>query len=183
MSRQNNLITGILLGAGAAYLLDPEWGQRRRAMVREQASRLNQRLNEDLVPAVQQARDRAADAAAGLRNRLDEGSGGFSDTIRRLPGVQQVVDRMESTSSSTTRTGPAGGWDPGTRLALGSLGGLLALQGAPRLGFLGPVVRAAGLGLIARAATNRPAQRPGPTGPARPAVPQRSPEGAGMEPS
>jgi uncharacterized membrane protein len=50
-------------------------------------------------------------------------------------------------------------WAPATRLAMGTLGGLMALQGGRSRGTAGRALGAVGVGLLIRAITNLPARR------------------------
>jgi uncharacterized membrane protein len=52
------------------------------------------------------------------------------------------------------RRGPAPGWTPAARLAMGVAGGALAVYGGARRGVARKIARLAGLGLLARALTN-----------------------------
>jgi hypothetical protein len=51
MPGQGQLITGVVVGAGAMYLLDPDRGSRRRALLQERSAELGRQLN-DRFPAV-----------------------------------------------------------------------------------------------------------------------------------
>jgi uncharacterized membrane protein len=61
-------------------------------------------------------------------------------------------------------------WAPATRLLMGVLGGLMALQGTRTKGKAGAGLSALGLGLLARAITNLPAQSLVGAGPSRRAI-------------
>jgi hypothetical protein len=51
MPGQGQLITGVVVGAGAMYLLDPDRGSRRRGLLQEKSSELGRQLS-DRFPAV-----------------------------------------------------------------------------------------------------------------------------------
>jgi hypothetical protein len=53
MPGQGQLITGVVVGAGAMYLLDPESGSRRRASLQDRSAELGHQLS-DRFPADQQ---------------------------------------------------------------------------------------------------------------------------------
>jgi osmotically-inducible protein OsmY len=67
---QGKLIAGLLLGAGAMWLLDPERGARRRALVRDQGRRASRRLGEELEGAARDLRNRSSGAAAEVAARF-----------------------------------------------------------------------------------------------------------------
>ena len=70
MRDQGKFLGGILLGIGIAYLLDPERGARRRALVRDKATTAGKRLADNLEVSTRDLRSRAADRAAELRARF-----------------------------------------------------------------------------------------------------------------
>lgn len=70
MHRQDKLIEGIILGAGAMYLLDPDRGARRRSLLRDQLVHARNKLGDDLSATVRDTRNRAAGAAAEIRSRF-----------------------------------------------------------------------------------------------------------------
>jgi uncharacterized membrane protein len=217
MKGQEKLITGMVLGAGAMYLLDPDRGARRRSLLRDQGVRASHKIGDGLAATARDARNRTVGAAAEIRSRfrqdqadddvlhervrsaigrvvshpsaitvtVSDGRVVLSghiladevDTlIRRVRGVRGVSEvRNELEIHRTADNVPAlqgegrpreqrpellqENWAPTTRLVMGSLGGVLALEGirdrwpgARALGVLG-------LGLLARAATNLPSRR------------------------
>jgi uncharacterized membrane protein len=64
------LITGMLLGAGTMYLLDPDRGTRRRSLLRDQGVHAGHKLGEGLAATARDARNRTRGVAAELRSRL-----------------------------------------------------------------------------------------------------------------
>jgi uncharacterized membrane protein len=70
MTMQGRTIAGILAGAGLMYLMDPDRGARRRALVRDQAVRARHRLAEGAEATGRDLRNRARGTAAELRSRL-----------------------------------------------------------------------------------------------------------------
>jgi uncharacterized membrane protein len=208
MGSQGKLITGLIVGAGAMYLLDPDRGPRRRSLLRDQGIHLGHKLGDGLAASARDTKNRTVGAAAGLRGRLsrdDAGDEVIEDRIRsalgrivshpgavtvtvfdgrvtlsgqvlaeemdtlirgvsRVRGVRDVQNQLEmyatahgvpslqGESHAGERSSPTP--DPGTRLMLGTVGGLLALKGSRTRGVPGRVMSAVGLGLVARAASN-----------------------------
>lgn len=118
------LLTGLTLGAGGMYLLDPDRGRRRRA---ELEDRTRRRIH-DVEDLAGKARRDVENRAHGLAARA-RGGGARRQGPRRL-GV---------------------GWTPMTRMAAGLGGAVLALWGLRRRGVVGLPAGLAGLSLLARA--------------------------------
>jgi hypothetical protein len=70
MRRQGKLIAGVVVGAGVMYLLDPERGARRRALLRDRGVHLGHKLGDGFTAKARDVRNRSAGAAAELRSRL-----------------------------------------------------------------------------------------------------------------
>ncbi len=73
MSRPTDIIAGLLLGAGMMYLLDPDRGRRRRALLRDQIVSGMHRvedLGEDLAATSRHVQNRAHGVAAEARSRF-----------------------------------------------------------------------------------------------------------------
>jgi uncharacterized membrane protein len=93
--------------------------------------------------------------------------------VERVRGVREVRNELEIHRTTNGVPDLQGGgqpreerpellqenWAPATRLLIGTIGGVMALQGARRMGGLGKAVSAAGLGLVTRAITNLPPRR------------------------
>jgi osmotically-inducible protein OsmY len=73
MNKQGNLILGMALGAGLMYLLDPDRGRRRRALLRDQVVHGGRELEE--------LKDAAAASSRDLQNRI---RGVVAETRNRL---------------------------------------------------------------------------------------------------
>jgi uncharacterized membrane protein len=69
MNEQGKLIGALLSGAGLMYLLDPDRGARRRALVRDQAVRATHKLSDGLDTTTRDLGNRARGTVAGLRSR------------------------------------------------------------------------------------------------------------------
>ena len=73
--RLKTLLTSIGLGAGLMYFLDPQHGDRRRALVRDKANSIVNRLDDSIEVAVEDTRNRARGFLYELIARLsDEGA-------------------------------------------------------------------------------------------------------------
>ena len=216
MTNQARTIAGALAGAGLMYLMDPDRGARRRALIRDQAARARHRLAESAEATGRDLRNRARGSAAELRARFRRETAGdeilhervrsalgravshpgaiavdvadgrvtlqgqilaeeLEDLLRTVRGVRGVVEvrnELEIRDSPEGVPSLQGGhareargelaqenWAPGTRVAVGALGGAVVYRGLRSEGLLGPVLVAAGGMLLARALTNMPARR------------------------
>lgn len=70
MSDQGKLIGGALAGAGLMFLLDPDRGTRRRALLRDRAARARHKLGDGLEATARDIGNRARGSAAELRSRF-----------------------------------------------------------------------------------------------------------------
>lgn len=70
MRQRSDLITGVLLGAGAMYLLDPDRGRRRRHLVRDQLVHGMHRMEDAVTASTRDLQNRARGAVAGARGKL-----------------------------------------------------------------------------------------------------------------
>jgi uncharacterized membrane protein len=125
MARTKTFIGGLTLGAGLAYLLDPDLGKYRR-----------ERLARTLTPLLDEAR-RAVQSAAGespaaevLRygSRIGDIQGLGAATLN-IPGLRSLTD-------------------PASATALRVIGGALAIYGLTRRGTFGAVLRTLGAGML-----------------------------------
>jgi hypothetical protein len=206
------VLTGLGLGAGLMYFLDPERGRRRRALVRDRVAH-TARIGEDAIEATgRDVAHRASGATArlrGMRHREPVDDRVLAERVRaklgryvshpraidvdafdgrvtlrgpilkaevkrllkkinRIPGVTEVVSQLEehrdagnvpALQGGTIAQGAMSGirprqWSPTARLLTGTTGMALAGYGASRRNTTGALLAAAGLGLLARAATN-----------------------------
>jgi hypothetical protein len=93
-------IGGLCLGLGLAYMLDPDRGARRRALVRDKVTRAGHKLADGVEATATDLRNRAGGAAAELRSKVrreDVGDEVLHERIRSAigravshPGAVQV---------------------------------------------------------------------------------------------
>src|SRR5215208_4985333 len=216
MTGQGKLMTGIVVGAGAMYLLDPDRGARRRSLLRDQGVHAGHKLSDGLAATARDTRNRTAGVAAEVRSRfrrdepndevlhervrsgigrvvshpgavdvnvfegrvtltghvLSEELDSLLRGVGRVRGVREVQNELEIHSAAEGVPALQGAgrqreqspdllqdnWAPATRLAVGTVGGLLAVKGSRRGGVPGQVLSVIGFGLLARAASNVPAR-------------------------
>ena len=70
--RLKTLLTTIGLGAGLMYFLDPQHGNRRRAMVRDRANRFVNDIDDSIDKAVEDARNRARGMLSEMTAKLSD---------------------------------------------------------------------------------------------------------------
>ena len=97
MSNQGRTIAGALAGAGLMYLLDPDRGARRRALLRDQAIRARHRFAEGAEATGRDLRNRALGTAAELRSRFRRESAGDEIVHER---VRAALGRVVSHPSA-----------------------------------------------------------------------------------
>src|SRR5215831_18648996 len=121
-------IVGSGLGAGLMFLLDPNMGRRRRALIRDKA-----------LSMVRLARSGADKTVRDVKNRVYgtvvSAKSGHGIDVRRLSILQR-------------------NWPPPIRLLMGVTGSLSTAAGAKQGGVVGSVIASIGAGLAAVAITN-----------------------------
>jgi uncharacterized membrane protein len=70
MKDQGKLITGVVVGASAMYLLDPDRGARRRSLLRDRGVHAGHKLGDGIAATARDAKNRSIGAAAELRSRF-----------------------------------------------------------------------------------------------------------------
>jgi uncharacterized membrane protein len=70
MKHQGRLITGVVVGASAMYLLDPDRGARRRSLLRDQGVHAGRRVGDAFAATARDAGNRTRGTAAALRARF-----------------------------------------------------------------------------------------------------------------
>jgi hypothetical protein len=89
MKDTGKFLGGLLMGLGLAYLLDPDRGAGRRAVLRDKATSAGRRLADDLDATTRDLRNRAAGTAAELRGKFrreDVDDGILHDRVRTAIG-------------------------------------------------------------------------------------------------
>jgi hypothetical protein len=76
MRGSGKLLSGVLLGAGAMYVLDPDRGAGRRSLIRDQGFRASRKLGQGVGATARDVRNRSAGAAAELTARLKRDQAG-----------------------------------------------------------------------------------------------------------
>lgn len=123
-------LQGAALGAGAAYLFDPELGQQRRERLRDQMNEAVDSLVEGLTAA---ARDFLPQGAESDTKKASQGERGKS-----RPGEDLTPES----------------WSPATRMAVATVGGTLLTYGATKRFPIACVLGTVGLALVSRATCN-----------------------------
>lgn len=93
MRGSGKLLGGVLLGAGAMYVLDPDRGARRRSLLRDQGFRASRKLGEGVGATARDVRNRSAGAAAELASRLKRDQAGDEIVLER---VRSALGRVAS---------------------------------------------------------------------------------------
>ncbi len=70
MKAHRALLTGLLIGAGLMYLLDPDRGTRRRHVARDRLGRARRRMSDEIAAAARNVKNRSAGTFAELRSRF-----------------------------------------------------------------------------------------------------------------
>jgi len=86
--RTSGLLTGLLLGAGAMYFLDPQQGRRRQKLIADQLNRLGHDVPEALDAAWRDLANRAQGTLADLRHLVE------TDDVTDDVLVQRVRSRI-----------------------------------------------------------------------------------------
>lgn len=206
------VLTGLGIGVGLMYLLDPERGRRRRARIRDQVAHGTKRASDAAGATSRDVAHRASGAMSRLRgawgrtpvddevlvervraqlgrvvshpHALDVGAANgvvtlrgpilrhevrrLLDTVDGVAGVREVVNELEEHKEAGNIPALQGGttppglqpevwqreWSPTTRVVAGGTGVALVGYGASHRTLPGALLTAAGIGLLARAATN-----------------------------
>jgi hypothetical protein len=93
MKGSGKLLSGLVLGAGAMYLLDPDRGARRRSLIRDQGLHASRKLGEGVGATARDLRNRSAGKAAELTARLKRDQAGDEIVQER---VRSALGRLAS---------------------------------------------------------------------------------------
>jgi uncharacterized membrane protein len=99
MAGEGKLFTGVVFGAGAMYLLDPERGARRRSLLRDQGIHAGNKVRDGLAGAARNARNRTAGVAAEVRSRFQQDQAGDEILTER---VRSAIGRAVSHPGAIT---------------------------------------------------------------------------------
>jgi uncharacterized membrane protein len=144
MNQGLNFITGIGVGAGLAYLLDPDKGDGRRAMARDRAAHILNTTSDAIEATARDLRNRSIGLANEVASRLTR---------------EEVADPVPAAQPGPRFDVMQEKWSPTTRWMIGLSGAALTLYGARRKGIFRTAIGIAGLGMLARGLTNIPMRR------------------------
>jgi hypothetical protein len=120
MDKSISFVSGLGLGAGLMYILDPQLGQRRRAFVQKQAANLANDPQEALEAVGKDVRKHAQGVASGNFGAM---AGGWSPSARTLmTGLGAGLFLLGLTQNAPTAC------------VLGTIGLALAAEGVTNLG-------------------------------------------------
>jgi len=163
LERTFMLLTGVGVGVGLMYLLDPSLGRRRRALFRDKMASAAHQAGESVGGAWEDVSNRAqglmhetkgmvSDAASAVSAKASElgskvsgmfsGEGGETGPGRRNTGGSDMSDIGQEP------------WSPTTRMLVGTAGGALVAYGMTQRFPVACALGTVGLGLVARAVTN-----------------------------
>lgn len=137
------LVSGLGLGAGAAFLFDPEQGKERRARIREK-----------LVAAGHELSDAVSKGAHELHLYAGGAEGEGSPHGEQGAAAEGQTHGAEQGQLPLLQSFP-----PAARMLVGAAGIWLGSMGLRRHGFGGVLAKALAGGLLAWAAANRPISR------------------------
>lgn len=143
MRMTNAWLTGAGIGAGAALLLDPARGRRRRALIRDKADHLTHAGRDSAAKALRDLKNRSVGTVHEGRRRLRE---------RDLSMPELSTDRPQRDRIDVLQRN----WAPATRMLVGGLGLALCGAGLVRRGTLGALMGVKGLAMLTRSTMNRP---------------------------
>jgi hypothetical protein len=145
MNKTGYFLAGMGIGAGVMFILDPDRGRRRRALVRDKA-----------VSAWHQSERFAGKVSRDMANRS---RGLYHETRAAITRKERSPEHKHSEAPLIREN-----WSPATRVIASAIGGGLAIYGLRRGGILGKGASAVGMGLLARGVTNEAIERGGALG-------------------
>lgn len=150
MAREWSVLTGVGLGAGLVYVLDPVEGRRRRRVIADRATSL-----------VQDSKAGASRAARQFGGRVEAAAAAVGRPFRRrrnygLPGELPAAAPPEAQASSRDASDLVDErWPASRRCLAATAGSALVAWGVRRGDGLGLALGSAGAALLARAGANR----------------------------
>lgn len=93
MKGSGKLLSGVLLGASAMYVLDPDRGARRRSLIRDKGIRASRKLSEGAAATARDVRNRSSGTAAAVAARLKRDQAGDEKVQER---VRSALGRVAS---------------------------------------------------------------------------------------
>jgi uncharacterized membrane protein len=159
LERTFMLLTGVGVGVGLMYLLDPSLGRRRRAMIADQATGLTHRAGDTITGAAQDLSNRAK----GLMHETTGMVQGAASKVTSMFSGGDGADQGNRGAARATGRDDAEiadePWSPTTRMIVGTAGGALVAYGMTQRFPVACALGTVGLGLVARAVTNFEAER------------------------
>jgi hypothetical protein len=93
MKGSGKLLSGVLLGAGAMYVLDPDRGARRRSLIRDKGIRASRKLGEGVGATARDLRNRSTGTARELASKMRRDQAGDEIVQER---VRSALGRVAS---------------------------------------------------------------------------------------
>lgn len=97
---------GLALGAGLMYFLDPERGDRRRALVRDKVVHYGHVVEDSVSSTARDLGNRAKGVVSEVRGSMSSGSNGSSGSDSSSSRSGSSPKRMPTSSSSPSRQEP-----------------------------------------------------------------------------
>lgn len=135
-------LEGIGIGAVAMYLADPEGGNRRRAMIRDQVVSQTNRKREALDVMTRDFSNRAR----GLQHKVQ---GKMGDVSSMMP--EGGVSGMKMPTGEDVTNLFKEKWSPSTSLMMGASGLFMILYGMGKKGMVGGLMQTGGVAMIVKA--------------------------------
>jgi hypothetical protein len=93
MKGSGKLLSGVLLGAGAMYVLDPDRGAQRRSLLRDKSIWVSRKVSEGVGSTARDVRNRSGGSAAALASKLKRDQAGDEIVQER---VRSALGRVSS---------------------------------------------------------------------------------------
>ena len=146
MGKLMAILRGMALGAGLMYFFDPEKGDQRKQMVRDEFARFKSKSDETIESTFRDLRIRTRDMLSSGVEKLSEGTESMRQEVRANP-LQPEGQRTGEQDQAM--------WSPTTRVLAGTGAGYLLLYGMARGGIIGTLAQISGIALGAQVLTNK----------------------------